>query len=368
MQLFHLVEVGVDAVSHKVAEVGLGRADAALAGGGVRDVEITVAHSDLLAQHIVHGVHPASLHGSDACIHAFVGGDEFGGDGAVRSDGHLANVGKVRTGLGQGDSLAGSILHLLVLHYGMGVAVDKGVKAAGVGNDFLTGPRRGRGVYAQMTQTDDHVCQKLCLINGLLHGIVELFAVLAALNIVDVLALCLIHKVGRGGLGKGLGGGHTHKGDASAAAHKHLDGGQHPQRSAQVYPVAGQVREVGFLHDGLGTVHAVVKLVVAGGGDIVTGSVHQLDDGSTLVHGAVGGALHMVACIHQQHILAGILIALLQVGNSGVGQLGALLVDVGMDIVCVQDGNVRLVTIPAGRCGRLTDGHGCSGSGHTSSL
>ena len=108
--------------------------------------------------------------------------------------------------------------------------------------------------------------------------------------------------------------------------------------------------------------------MVAGGGDIVTGSVHQLDDGSTLVHGAVGGALHMVACIHQQHILAGVLIALLQVGNGSVGQLGALLVDVGMDIVGVQDGNVRLVTIPAGRCGRRTDSHGCSGSGHTSSL
>ncbi len=109
MQLFHLVEVGVDAVGHEVAEVGLARADAALAGGGVGDVEIAVAHSDLLAQHIVHGVHPAGLHGGHACVHALVGGDELGGDGAVRSDGHLANVGKVRAGLGQGDSLAGSI-------------------------------------------------------------------------------------------------------------------------------------------------------------------------------------------------------------------------------------------------------------------
>ena len=108
--------------------------------------------------------------------------------------------------------------------------------------------------------------------------------------------------------------------------------------------------------------------MVAGGGGIVTGSVHQLDDGSALVHRAVGSALHMVACIHQQHILAGVLVALLQVGNGGVGQLGALLVDVGMDIVGVQDGDVRLITKPAGRCGGRTDGHGCSGSGHTSSL
>ena len=128
----------------------------------------------------------------DRGVHTLVGGDEFGGNGAVRSDGHLANVGKVRAGLGQSDRLAGGILHLLVLHYGMGVAVDKGVKAAGVGNDFLTGPRRGRGVYAQMAQTDDDICQKLCLINGLLHGVIELFAVLAALNVVDVLAQCFM--------------------------------------------------------------------------------------------------------------------------------------------------------------------------------
>ena len=76
----------------------------------------------------------------------------------------------------------------------------------------------------------------------------------------------------------------------------------------------------------------------------------------------------MVACVYQQHVLTGVLIALLQVGNGGVGQLGALLVDVSMDIVGVQDGDVRLITKPAGRCGGRTDGHGCSGSGHTSSL
>jgi hypothetical protein len=53
------------------------------------------------------------------------------------------------------------------------VAVDEGVKAGGVGNDFLTGPGRGGRVNAQMAQTDDDVCaQGLGLVDGLL-GISE---------------------------------------------------------------------------------------------------------------------------------------------------------------------------------------------------
>ena len=39
VELLDLVEVGVDAVGHEVAEVGLAGADAALAGGGIVDVE-----------------------------------------------------------------------------------------------------------------------------------------------------------------------------------------------------------------------------------------------------------------------------------------------------------------------------------------
>ena len=54
VELLDLVEVGVDAVGHEVAEVGLAGADAALAGGGIVDVEFGIAHCDLLAQHIVH--------------------------------------------------------------------------------------------------------------------------------------------------------------------------------------------------------------------------------------------------------------------------------------------------------------------------
>ena len=359
VELLDLVEVGVDAVGHEVAEVGLAGADAALAGGGIVDVEFGIAHCDLLAQHIVHCADPVGGGGGHGSVQTLVGVDELSGDGAVRAHSHLADVLEVRTGLGQGDCLAGSIGDLLVGHHGVGVAVDEGGEAVGVCNDFLTGPGRGGGVNAQMAQTDDGVsAPELSLVDGFLNGIVELLAVLAAQNVVDVLGLGIVHKVGRGGLGEGLGGGHAHKGDLAAAHKEELDAGQDVEAGTQIDPVAGDIGEVGFPEHSLGAGHAVVELVVAGGGQIVTGLVHQLDDGSAVIHGAVSGALDMVTCIHQQHIPAGVLDALFQGSNGGIGGLGGLVVDIGVDIVGVEDGHIRFVTKEA--IGLLRKGGGCT--------
>ena len=98
--------------------------------------------------------------------------------------------------------------------------------------------------------------------------------------------------------------------------------------------------------------------MVAGGSQIVTGLVHQLDDGSAVIHGAVSGALDMVTCIHQQHIPAGVLDALFQGSNGGIGGLGGLVVDIGVDIVGVEDGHIRFVTKEA--IGLLRKGGGCT--------
>src|SRR5699024_376820 len=54
-------------------------------------------------------------------------------------------------------------------------------------------------------------------------------------------------------------------------------------------------------------VHAVVELVVAQSGQVIAGGVHQLDDGGALVHGAIGGALDVVAGVQQQDVHAGVL-------------------------------------------------------------
>ena len=104
VQLFDLIEVGVDAVGHKVAEVGLCRADAALAGLCIADIELAVAHCDLLAQHIVHIGDPLFGNGIHHRVRALIGGDERGGNGAYSTlwvDGHAADILKVGAGLGQ---------------------------------------------------------------------------------------------------------------------------------------------------------------------------------------------------------------------------------------------------------------------------
>ena len=86
-----------------------------------------------------------------------------------------------------------------------------------------------------MAQTDDGVsAPELSLVDGFLNGIVELLAILAAQNVIDVPGLGIVHKVGRGGLGEGLGGGHAHKGDLAAAHKEELDAGQNVEAGAQI--------------------------------------------------------------------------------------------------------------------------------------
>ena len=84
----------------------------------------------------------------------------------------------------------------------------------------------------------------------------------------------------------------------------------------------------------------------------------QPDDGGTIVHGAVCRALDMVASIHQQHILALLLIALLEGCDGSIGQLRGFVVDVSMDIVGIKDGDFRqLAFAKAGRRRGSSYGH-----------
>ena len=76
----------------------------------------------------------------------------------------------------------------------------------------------------------------------------------------------------------------------------------------------------------------------------------------------------MVACVHQQNVLACILIALFQGGNSGIGQFRRLFVDVGVDIVGVKNGDVLHAAREAGRCSGSTKAHGSNGCGDACGL
>ena len=239
------------------------------------------------------------------------------------------------------------------------MAVDERVEAGGVGNDILAGPGSGRGIDTQMAQADDIIRTKgLCLIDGFLDGIVQLGTVVAAEDIVDVTGLLGVHEVGRSGLGKGFRCGNAHKGHKGTLDIEKLDAGQDPQTAAQVDPVAGNVRKIRFLEDHFCAVHAVVKLMVARRGQIIACLIHQPDDGGAIVHGAVCRALDMVASIHQQHILALLLIALLEGCDGSIGQLWGFVVDVSMDIVGIKDGDFRqLAFAKAGRRRGSSYGH-----------
>ena len=96
--------------------------------------------------------------------------------------------------------------------------------------------------------------------------------------------------------------------------------------------------------------------MVAQGGRVVAGGVHQLRDGGALVHGAVGGALDGVAGIHQQRTVQRVFVA----GHLGVGQtvlvaLAHIVVDVGVDVVGIQDGDGPFLS-GVGLCGADGDG------------
>lgn len=76
--------------------------------------------------------------------------------------------------------------------------------------------------------------------------------------------------------------------------------------------------------------------MVARRGQIIACLIHQPDNGGAIVHGAVCRALDMVASIHQQHILALLLIALLEGCDGSIGQLRGFVIDVSMDIVGIR--------------------------------
>ena len=69
---------------------------------------------------------------------------------------------------------------------------------------------------------------------------------------------------------------------------------------------------------------AVVELVVAGGGRVVAGHVHQLNGNSALGGAHRGLALAEVAGVHHQNIRAGLLVQGLQRGHLGVALDGAV--------------------------------------------
>ena len=196
-------------------------------------------------------------------------------------------------------------------------------------------------------------------IHGLLHGGVEVSALVALAEAVDVVALGVL-EVGGGGLGEGLGGVDAHVAHAHVTVVNHLVGVQNgiPLQVGEVAAQVGVLRLL--LGQGQEVVHTVVELMVAGDGEIIANLVHDVHDVGPLGQGADGAALDGVARIHQGHVLGAVLgLHLGLVGrHTGVAHVGhgpGLLighrVDPAVHIVGVQDHDLAAFALFRRQCG-----------------
>ena len=349
----HIIKEVVKGIGGKVAGVGLLRADQTIALG-IIVVQGDPGGANLLTQLGIHLGNPGILLGLHSSIGTGVASDQLGGDGAVSGNHHLADGVQVLTGLGQGDGIAVLVIYHLVGNGAVAVSVDESVQAGHIGNHLGAGPGAGRGIQAQVAQANDlGSAFGLGCVDGLLHIGVEGCTVGTAGNAVDVVAVFIL-EVSRGGLGEGLGGSDAHDGYLLGTKVKNLVAVQHilPSHACGfVVEVAGEVGEVCPGTEVDTALHAVVKLVVTQGRRIIACCVHQADDGLALVHRAVGGALGVVARIHQQHIF---ILGLHFCFQRRHGIVAHIPIDVGMHIVGVKDDDVFRV------------GSRCSCRGHQS--
>ena len=321
--------VGVRA---QVAQVGLLAANQPDGGvGGIIDAQRDLGGGDDGIHHLL----VPGLDGIQRFAHAAVI-DESGGDGAVGGDGQAADVGQLGAGGGQQDLLALFILYHIAGDDRMGMAVQHGVDAAGIHDDLGRGPGAAVGLNAQMRHRDD-IFGAFAPggVHGALHGGVQLFAGLILHKAVDVFA-GIVLEIGGGGGGNGLGGGNAHKGDLGAVDLLDHIGLQHGV-AVGVHKVGADIIEVGGFGQGQELLHAVVELMVAGGGNVVAQLVHDLDDVRALGKGADGVALNGVAVIHQQDAAARGGQAVLHGRQTGIAQA---VLDAAVGVVGVQDDDI----------------------------
>ena len=296
-----------DAVSigAQVAEVRLAVADGAGRALGVLGGEVNVRVGDDLVQQ--------GLELRDDLVDDFLRlgvlfdlkvADELAVELAVGADGQLAEVVQLRARGGENDVLAVLALDDLLRDGAVGMAVEHGVQAGGVGDDVRGAPRLGGLVDTEVCDGHDVVGAVLLRgVNGLLHGVVQVLTVVALGEGIDVVAV-LVLEVGRRGLHEALRGADADDGDLLAA--EGLDGiGLHTGDGGAVQSgkVAGQVLILCGRDDGVEQlIHAVVKLMVAERGIVVAGGIHDLDDGFAVRQGGDGLALDGVARIDQQAV------------------------------------------------------------------
>ena len=288
----HAVGIGA-----QVAQVGLAAANQTVALG-VLGGQLDLGLGDDLLQLGLESVVLLLHESGNGLILLVIASDQLVGDlTGLGVDDQLADSSQLGAGLRPHHVLAvlvgDGLLDLLV-----GMAINEDVDAGSVGNDGLGLPDIGGAGVAQVAQ-GDHIVRTFSLggVNGLLHGGIEVLAVVALLEAVDVLALVVL-EVGRGRLDKGLGGVDAHIGNLHVAVGQHLVGLE-DGLTVQVGEVGADVGILRLLRgQGQEVVHAVIELMVAGDCQVVAHLVHDLHDGGAFGQGADGTALDGIASVN----------------------------------------------------------------------
>lgn len=150
----------------------------------------------------------------------------------------------------------------------MGVAVEHGVDAGGVGDQVGRAPRLGGFVNAQMCK-GDNVGRAVLLgsVNGFLHLVIKVSALVALREGVDEIAVGVL-EVGRGGLGEGFGRIDADERDLDIAVGLdliRLVAGQALAVLGRIGQVAAKILILGLVDELLELRQGVVKFVVAEG-------------------------------------------------------------------------------------------------------
>ena len=219
------------------------------------------------------------------------------------------------------------------------MTVEHRVDAGGVGDDSLGAPAVGRAFVAEVGKGDDVVGTGLFdLVNSVLHSLIQSRAVVVFAERIDVVAVRVL-EVGGGGLHEGLRRGDADVSDLGSAVIDDLIRlvGDVGCTLAEVLEVAGEVFELGLLGQ-LGQLwDLVVELVIAEGGKVVAGLVHDIDQIRPARKRADRAALYRVAAVDQRNIIVRLLHLGLVRRNAGIAHAVGY---AAVHVVGVQDDNV----------------------------
>ena len=205
---------------------------------------------------------------------------------------------------------AGTAVHIpaiLVLHDDlvkiMAVSVQEHVDSRRVADHIRIGPGLALRFISQMSH-DKYIIRAFSpgIIHCCLYGIVHTFSGIILQEAVDEIALFILEILRRGGR-QCLRCCHTDKGNLDII--ELLDDVRVKDQFSFFIEVAADVGELCHLCQFQETVHAIIKLMIAGDRDLISHFIHQFDAFFTGRHCSQGFTLYGVSVIHEYDVIPG---------------------------------------------------------------